>query len=74
MKANPDEKSLLSKLQLSQSQPLSMRSRTIKKEESFKWRSILRGIVEGKVVTVVLSIVTIFALFGVKSTNLLHIL
>jgi uncharacterized protein (DUF2164 family) len=42
-----------------------MRSRTFKKEEKYRLRSKLRSYVEGKLVTIVMSIVTIFALVGV---------
>jgi hypothetical protein len=38
----------------------------MKKEESYKVRAKIRGIVEGKIVTVILSLVTVFALFGVS--------
>lgn len=62
MKVVPDEKTLLTKQTLSSS----LRKATRREErDAYKCKKILRRIVEGKVVTVILSLVTVYALIGV---------
>jgi hypothetical protein len=62
MKVNPDEKELLKKSTYLGS---GMRSKTMKKEKKFRTRRRLKSYVEGKVVTIIMSLVTVYALVGV---------
>ena len=62
MKVSPDEKTLISKATISSS----LTKKFIRKEEQYKCRRILRKVVEGKIMTVILSLVTVYALIGVR--------
>jgi hypothetical protein len=71
MKVNPaaDEKSLLSGNN-NRSLASGLRGKTFKKQEKFKCQEVLKVIVEGKIATVVMSLITVFALVGVRLQTL----
>jgi len=64
MKLAPDEgKQLMRTMNLTSG---NLRQRTLRKEDKYKLRATLRDIIEGKAVTIIMAIVTIFALVGVS--------
>jgi hypothetical protein len=68
MKVNPlapDEKSLLSGMTKS-NLASGLRGKTLRKQDKFKCGDLLKTIVEGKIATVVMSLITVFALVGVS--------
>ena len=68
MKVNPDDKITLLKGGDRPSGLQSLRNggKTFKRTDEFRCKRILKGIVEGKVVTVVMSLITVYALVGVS--------